>query len=278
MDNNIKVALVADLMYNFYRDQGKVDLDEELAELKASAERENTPAARTAYVLMRFKATRIQCQYNLLKAYIESQRQNQQLGLQLRYKMHKSVQTIGSTLIMTASTVSDLNKAFCRNAYDYVFLYKISPSDTFFPTRLLTLIDNLLTLIMTAKELDPENKIISKSIITGFEFQLNTYQQLNAQIKELVDCASDNARLIISTKVQNPHEAVQWIAYTLKFAYTHISRTLSGFKTGVGKCIINNLRAQLMTQGSDITKSKELKEILNKNLYLIKSPKKKEVC
>ena len=48
MDNNIKVALVADLMYNFYRDQGKVDLDEELAELKASAERENTPAPTPA--------------------------------------------------------------------------------------------------------------------------------------------------------------------------------------------------------------------------------------
>lgn len=273
--NNIKSTLIEDLLTEYYRDSGIVNTKEDLNELQAVLKEHHTPEIEKAYILVRFQAIRRQCRYDLLKAYIATQPEYIQQGLKMRYKLHKSIQTIATTLIMTSSTVSDLNKGFCRNAYDYVYLYKLVPKDIYLPTRLVMLIDTLITLIISAKSLDPENKVISRSLITGYEFMLNTYQKLNNQIKHRVDSASDNARQIFAMKIRNPHEEVQWIACTLNFAYSHISRTLNCFRVAVAEFIINSIRTQLTDNSFDITKSKELKELLNKNLYLITPEKAK---
>lgn len=274
--DDIKCALISELLYNYYKDDGIYCLDDELEILKEvmGMSPEEEDLNNHTYVLLKYQAVKHQIQYNLLRAYIESQPEDLQLGLQLRYKAKKSIQVIATTLIMTASSVSDLNKAFCKNAYDYVYLYKLSPNDIFIPSRLLTLIDCLTKLLITANELDPEYKILSHTILVGYEFQLTTYQQLSDQVKQLIDMASDNERLIIATKMQNPHDASGYIASELNFAYTHISRVLSGFKKAVVQCIIENLRNQLVDTKFDITKSERLKDILSKAYYIKKYPRK----
>lgn len=196
----------------------------ELMQICQNLSIEGTNVKKIVLRLMRMETNRI-----LVRAFVSSLTEEEQLFLRLKYKEQKELVNISIQLHVSVSQLSIWSKRIIEATAQYIN-YELKPSDIFKRKKIINMLEILAATLQFINSVDPQRQVVDQYWLNSIEHRYNLYRDLLGDIDKVIRNRNvDRKTYVIYLQIKNPFATKAELANECKIDKGTVSRYLINF-------------------------------------------------